>query len=344
MINFENYELGVVEYKKQNYTSSIDYFTKAIIDNQSLGNSFSLAYFFRASAYFYLEQYYKAIKDFEEASIGMFDDYRVYFFKGLSHFYFKQYDEAIIDLNKVIELKNDFEDSYIQLYEIYRIICSGKLAKEMLDKMIAINPNNIEVVSKLCKKYNYESFGDLSKVFHLDYFSLFPNDPKAIESSKEITSTIPRFSNGSIGNGLYLSYILTKNRKPKENPDLIIEENKEKPGILPNEISVDHILNKRMNIKNRFKSAFSTLNTLGKDESLENIIKSVIISLFIGITITLLIGWITGENRTFYDIRNSRGNRIERIEYCFNYGAGLIFGSISTLVIFIKRLTTSKNN
>ena len=92
------------------------------------------------------------------------------------------------------------------------------------------------------------------------------------------------------------------------------------------------------------KNPFTTLNILGKDESLENIIKSVIISLLIGITIALMIGWITSESRTFYDISDSYGNRIERTESSFNYGTGLIFGSISTLVIFIRRLLASKNN
>jgi len=94
----------------------------------------------------------------------------------------------------------------------------------------------------------------------------------------------------------------------------------------------------------KIKNPFTTLNSLGKDESLENIIKSVIISLLIGITITLIIGWITSESRTFYDISDSYGNRVERSEISFNYGTGLIFGSISTLVIFIRRLLASKNN
>lgn len=344
MINFENYNLGVDEYEKQNYKSSIDYFTKSILDNQTLGNSFSLAYFFRASSYFFLEEYYKAIKDFEEASIAMFDDYRVYYFKGLSHFNLKHYDEAISDLNKTIELKNDFEDSYIKLYEIYRIICSNKLAKEMLVKTIAINPNNIDVVSKLCEKYNYENFGDLSKMFQLDFFSLFPDDPNAINLSKEIASTMPKFSSGSVGNRLYLSYILIKNRKLKGNSDLIIEKEVNISEEPINEIISNKIPNKKMNIKNRLKNIFASINSLGKEESLENIIKSVIISLLFGITIALIIGWITSESRTFYDISDSDGNRIERTESSFNYGTGLILGSISTLVIFIRRLLVSKNN
>ncbi|ELY2011086.1 hypothetical protein SL057_002143 [Flavobacterium psychrophilum] len=94
----------------------------------------------------------------------------------------------------------------------------------------------------------------------------------------------------------------------------------------------------------KIKNPFTTLNSLGKEESLENIIKSVIISLLFGITIALIIGWITSESRTFYDISDSYGNRIERTESSFNYGTGLILGSISTLVIFIRRLLASKNN
>lgn len=94
----------------------------------------------------------------------------------------------------------------------------------------------------------------------------------------------------------------------------------------------------------KIKNPFTTLNSLGKEESLENIIKSVIISLLFGITIALIIGWITSESRTFYDISDSYGTRVERREMSFNYGTGLIFGSISTLVIFIRRLLASKNN
>lgn len=37
------------------------------------------------------------------------------------------------------------------------------------------------------------------------------------------------------------------------------------------------------------KNPFNTLNSLGKEESLENIIKSVIISLLFGITIALIM-------------------------------------------------------
>jgi Ca2+/Na+ antiporter len=94
----------------------------------------------------------------------------------------------------------------------------------------------------------------------------------------------------------------------------------------------------------KIKNPFTTLNTLGKDESIENIIKSVIISLLIGISITLIFGWFDCRSRTFYDISDSYGNRVERIEYSFNYGTGLIFGSISTLFIFIRRLLASKNS
>jgi hypothetical protein len=92
------------------------------------------------------------------------------------------------------------------------------------------------------------------------------------------------------------------------------------------------------------KNPFTTLNTLGKDESLESIIKSVIISVLIGISIALIFGWFDCRSRTFYDISDSYGNRVERSEISFNYGTGLIFGSISTLVIFIRRLLASKNN
>ena len=353
MINFKNYELGVTEYENQNYTICIDYFTKSILDNNSLGNSFSIAYFFRGMSYFYLENYNKAIKDFEEASIAMFDDYRVYYFKGVSHFNLSQYDEAILDLNKTLELNNEFEDSYMKLYEIYRIICSDKLAQEMLTKMITLNPVNVEVVNKLSKKYTSERFGNLSKTFQIDFFSLFPNDPKAVELLKEISSTIPNFSGGGAGNSLYLSYILMKNRKKNEETSMIIQEkndsqNKENNKIFTVEekkMSKENTVSLVKKLRNKVKRNIELLNSLGKDESLESIIKSVLVSVLIGLMICLFIGWMTSTDRVFYDIGEySEGQRTARIESYFNYGAGIMFGSISTLFIFIRSLSSSINS
>lgn len=341
MINFENYNIGALEFEKHNYSLSVEYFTKAIDENHLLGNSFSLAYFFRASSYFYLKEFHKAIKDYEEASLAMFDDYKLHLFRGLAYFNLKKYDEAILDLNKVINLNEDFEDAYVQLYEIYRIIGSKKKGDEMLHKIIAFDPNNCEIVNKLSIKYKDESFGNLSKVFQLDFFSLFPNDPKAIELSQQIASSLPRFSEGV--NSLKLSYMLTKQRKARENTDEQIELDNENKESFLEEKSENYKIEKKMNIKGRVEKAFAALNSLGKDESLESIIKSILISILIGLTICLFTGWITSNERVFYDIGEySDGRRVERIENSFNYQAGLIFGSISTLFIFIKRLIPNK--
>lgn len=342
MINFENYNIGAVEFEKQNYSLSVEYFTKAIDKNHILGNSFSLAYFFRASSYYYLKEFEKAIKDYEEASLSMFDDYKLYLFKGLTYFNLKQYDEAILDLNKVIELNKDFEGSYLQLYEIYRIIGSNKKGDEMLQKIIAFNPDNCEIVNKLCAKYKDESFGNLSKVFQLDFFSLFPNDPKAIELSQEITSTLPRFSEGV--NSINASYILTKQMMTKKNKEKLIELDNENKAIFSEGASENDKVEKKMNIKSRVEKTFTLLNTLGKDESLENIIKSILISVLFGLMICLFIGWITSNERVIYGIGEySESRRVARIESYFNYQAGLIFGSISTLFIFIRQLASRRN-
>jgi hypothetical protein len=96
-------------------------------------------------------------------------------------------------------------------------------------------------------------------------------------------------------------------------------------------------------MKLKIKEAFAFLSNMGKDERLESIIKSLLVSLLIGITLGIFMGWFTCNERIFYDIGEySEGKRVERIESYFNYQSGFIFGSISTLLVFIRRLSSGK--
>lgn len=180
-MSLENYNIGATEFKKNNYSLSVDYFTKAINENHLLGNSFSVAYFYRASSYYYLNEFEKAIEDFDEAFKALFDDFKLFLFRGLSYFNLKKYEEAIVDLKKVIELKNDFEGAYVYLYEIYRLINSDDLAKNTFVKIINLNPNNINVISKLGSKYIDGNLYDLAKLIYLDIYNLYPTSLNAIQ-------------------------------------------------------------------------------------------------------------------------------------------------------------------
>jgi hypothetical protein len=96
-------------------------------------------------------------------------------------------------------------------------------------------------------------------------------------------------------------------------------------------------------MKLKIKEAFEFIGNMGENENIESLIKSILISILIGISIGLFMGWLNSNERIFYDIGEySEGKRIERIERCFNYELGFIFGSISTLFVFIKHLSRAK--
>jgi tetratricopeptide (TPR) repeat protein len=181
MINLKNYNIGTSEFNNSNYQLSLEYFTKSIVENHLLGNSFSLAYFYRAMSYYNLNGFEKAIKDFDEAALALFDDFELFLYRGISYFKLKKYDKAIVDFKKVIKLKNDFEEAYIYLYEIYRIIKSEKLAKKTFIKILELNPNNINVINQIGLKYIDMDLYDLAKHIYLDVYNLYPSNLNAIQ-------------------------------------------------------------------------------------------------------------------------------------------------------------------
>jgi tetratricopeptide (TPR) repeat protein len=181
MMIVENYNIGAEAIKNQQYKESIQYFTKAINENNLIGFSFSLAYFYRAIAYYYTSEFEKAIADFSESSYVMKDDFKFYFFRGLNYFSLKNYDEAEIDFNKVIEINVDFYEVNIYLYEIYKIKNKDNLSLSLAKKIIELNPKGINELSKLGTKYLDQDAFQIAKNIYLDIYKLCPESVSALQ-------------------------------------------------------------------------------------------------------------------------------------------------------------------
>lgn len=102
------------------------------------------AHFCRGVAYNGLEQYDKAIADFNYhiKSGTKFDE--VYFSRGLSYLHLRQYDKAIADFSHVINLSPENDSAYTCRGDMY--YDSMQYDKAILDftHAIKINPNNDE--------------------------------------------------------------------------------------------------------------------------------------------------------------------------------------------------------
>ena len=178
---FENYNIGAEAIKNQQYKESIQYFTKAINENNLIGCSFSLAYFYRATAYYYTSEFEKALIDFNESVNVMKDDFKFYLFRGLTYFSLKNYDEAETDFNKVIEINVDFYEVNIYLYEIYKIKNKDNLSLTLAKKIIESNPRGINELSKLGTKHLDQDSFQIAKNIYLDIYKLCPESVSAIQ-------------------------------------------------------------------------------------------------------------------------------------------------------------------
>lgn len=178
---FENYNIGAEAIKNQQYRESIFYFTKAIDENNSIGCSFSLAYFYRATAYYYIGEFEKAIADFNESSYVMSDDFKFYLFRGLTFFSLKKYDEAETDFNEVIKINADFSQVNIYLYEIYKIKNKDSLSLILAKKIIESNPTGINELINLGKKFLDQDYFLVAKNIYLDIYKLCPSSLNAVQ-------------------------------------------------------------------------------------------------------------------------------------------------------------------
>lgn len=178
---FENYNIGAEAIKNQQYKESIQHFTKAINENNSIGCSFSLAYFYRATAYYYTGEFEKAIADFDESSNVMSDDFKFYLFRGLTYFSLKKYDEAETDFNKVIKINVDFSQVNIYLYEIYKIKNKDNLSLTLAKKIIESNPRGINELSNLGTKFLDQDDFLVAKNIYLDIYKLCPGSVSAVQ-------------------------------------------------------------------------------------------------------------------------------------------------------------------
>ena len=70
------------------------------------------AYYSRGTAYYYLNQYERAIKDFDRAIELNPNDVKAYYNRGIVYYDLKQYGRAIKDFDRAIERNPNFAEAY----------------------------------------------------------------------------------------------------------------------------------------------------------------------------------------------------------------------------------------
>jgi tetratricopeptide (TPR) repeat protein len=177
--NVYNYNKGAEAFKEKKYEESIIFYTKAMEDNPLM--NFTQAFFWRGLSYFFLNKFQAAINDFDKASYGFSEDFRLFHWRGLCFSQLEEFQKAIDDFQKSISLNHDFIDSYIQLYECYVIIENHNLSDEILDKIIEINPQNLMKII-MCGNKNYEkNYCEIAIKIFSDILKRAPDEPNSLQ-------------------------------------------------------------------------------------------------------------------------------------------------------------------
>jgi tetratricopeptide (TPR) repeat protein len=149
------YGKGVKAYSTQNYKKAIEFFTKAIAENE---DSYEL--------YYNLGLAYASMKDFENAKFNFTkansmspDDADINYNLALLLYNNAQYEGAKEFFQKSIELNNNDPDSYynVALTEIMITSPDYKVAIENINRAIVMKPENIEYFLALAQIYDKKS-------------------------------------------------------------------------------------------------------------------------------------------------------------------------------------------
>jgi len=123
--------------------TKIEYFSQALLlwkDADGIKNK-AIAYNNRGNVYQYLEQYDKAISDYNKA-IELNPNYaKAYNNRGVAYDDLKQYDKAISDYTKALELNPNYAEAYNNRGLVYSDLKQYGKAISDFNKVIELNPN-----------------------------------------------------------------------------------------------------------------------------------------------------------------------------------------------------------
>lgn len=142
--------LGKQAFSKGDFTKAMEYFNAYI--NQPCLIYGDAAVMLRGYCKYYLKRYEEAIRDLTIASKDIKDNSDIYRIRGNCHKYLeKDADSAIRDYNTAIKINNQDTGAYVELYEVFLLCSSYTEARNVFDRLLKLNPTNIELFRKLAK-------------------------------------------------------------------------------------------------------------------------------------------------------------------------------------------------
>jgi tetratricopeptide (TPR) repeat protein len=140
---YPNTEPEVTYFNRGNTYRHLQEFKKAIKDYNKaieIKPDYTEAYNNRANSYFDLEEFDKAISDYTSLIKFIPGNYYAYFNRANAYSQLFKYDSAVVDYTKAIELKPDFANAYYNRGNKYYGMSMYKEAIEDWKKVIKLDP------------------------------------------------------------------------------------------------------------------------------------------------------------------------------------------------------------
>jgi tetratricopeptide (TPR) repeat protein len=159
---------GNVSFDNGDYKRAVDYYGQAIKKQPS-----GLAYYNRALAYYNLENYQAAIRDFGQVIGYDKNYYNAYYWRGAAYTGIQNYDAAINDFVYYINSNQNDKSAFVSLGMIYTYVEKYESAISAYSSAIAIDQNYMEAYGLRGKlylnagKYN-TAIQDFNKVLEID--------------------------------------------------------------------------------------------------------------------------------------------------------------------------------
>lgn len=152
MSNYKEYlDNGIIDFYEGKFKSAIENFNKSL----ELNKDFSVTYFYRGASYHSIEEYDEAMLDYTKAIAldpKMTDAYynRAKIILSRKDIQNPDIKKAIKDLEKALELDNNFADALYAMAAAYKKLEDYHKTLEYIEKLLQISPDH--VYAKALKK------------------------------------------------------------------------------------------------------------------------------------------------------------------------------------------------
>ena len=168
------FDAAYEEYKKGNYSNSID----LLIEASQLNPNSEQAYYNRGLAYAKLKQYDSAISSFNKAIEINPNDADAYYDRGCAYGILQQYDAAISDYTRAIEIDQNYAKAYNNRGNAYSDLEKYDAAISDYNKAIELNPNLVNAYNNRAVAYALSGNFKQAIIDITKYIELNPNDAK----------------------------------------------------------------------------------------------------------------------------------------------------------------------